>query len=183
MILARSAMAAALALLAGCASITPMEATAIRADRLALTEPTVVLACPARLVEVIDDRPQGESAGMYGKFDLRFEDAARLLREQLVQAGLAATPTAEGLAVTVRLKRLYMSQTNQVNTPVMVLDVTVDRHPAFVIRPKATTINWAGSEKELHAELQRGLAFANRDLVQALNRLCPSKQPRAATAH
>ena len=171
-----------MALLAGCASITPMQETPIQADQLALKEHATALACPAHLVDVVDERPLGESAGMYGRFDLRFEDATRLLREHLVQSGLAVAPAAEGLAVTVRLKRLYMSQTNLVNTPVVVLDVSVDQHPTFVIRPKATTINWAGSQKELHAELQRGLAFANRDLVQALNRLCPSKERRATTA-
>ncbi len=163
------ALAAALAA-SGCVSMT--ETTALQPTRLTVQGVATPLRCPVTLVEVVDARPAGESAGMFGNRELRFEGAATLVRDQLLASGLAEQKRAGALDAVVRLKRLYMSQQHGINTPVVVLEVAVDGTTPFLVRPRAPSVNWWGSEEELYEDLGAAVALANRDVVAGLNSRC-----------
>lgn len=163
-------MAAMTLALSGCVSVT--EKTTLQPQRLVVEGAATLLRCPATLVDVKDARPAGESAGMFGNRELRFEGAAALVKGQLLASGLTETKRAGAMDVVVRLKRLYMSQQHGINTPVVVLEVVVDRTTPFLVRPRAPSVNWWGSEEELYEDLGGAVALANRDVITGLNARC-----------
>ena len=168
----RAALALAIAFaVSGCVSVT--EKTSLQPQRLKVAQgAATLLRCPATLVEVQDARPAGESAGMFGNRELRFEGATALVRDQLLASGLVETKQAGAMDVVVRLKRLYMSQQHGINTPVVVLEVEVDRTAPVLIRPRAPSVNWWGSEEELYQDLGVAVTLANRDVIAGLNTRC-----------
>ena len=158
------------ALSAGC--VTQIERTPLQAQRLAAA-PRVSLACSVTLVDVVDARPGGESAGVYNGRALQFARAPDLVREHLVAAGVGTGAAADGMRLTVQLKRLYMAQQHAVNTPVVVLQAQLGDTPPFLVRPQVPSVNWWGSEAELYDDLGAAVARANTQLVQGVNQRCP----------
>lgn len=157
--------------LAGCVTLT--EQTPLQGARLSRATPQVALRCAATLVDVVDARPAGEAAGQFNHRQLHFEGATALIREQMAAAGLSArTPTASDARVVLRLKRLYMAQQHTINTPVVVLEVAIDDDAPFLVRPRAESVNWWGSEDELYEDLGEALALANADVIRAVNARC-----------
>lgn len=155
----------------GCVSV--IEKTTLQPQRLTAVQGAATpLRCPATLVEVEDARPAGESAGMFGNRELRFEGAATLIKDQLLASGLTEAKRVGAMDVLVRLKRLYMSQQHGINTPVVVLEVTVDRTAPVLIRPRAPSVNWWGSEQELYDDLGAAVTLANREVIAGLNTRC-----------
>ncbi|MFT3668774.1 MAG: hypothetical protein QM795_09395 [Pseudoxanthomonas sp.] len=149
------------------------EKTALQAQRLVAAQgAATLLRCPATLMEVTDARPAGESAGMFGNRELRFEGAAPLIKDQLLASGLTEGKRSGAMEVVVRLKRLYMSQQHGINTPVVVLEVTVDQTPPVLIRPRTPSVNWWGSEEELYEDLGAAVTWANREVIAGLNARC-----------
>ena len=160
----------------GC--VTQIERTPLHAQRLVANAPRMELKCAVALVDVVDARPSGESAGVYNGRALQFGRAADLIREQLVAAGAATTKDAGGLPLTVHLKRLYMAQQHAVNTPVVVLQAQLGDMPPFLIRPQVPSVNWWGSEAELYDDLGAAVTQANRQLVGGVNQRCGASGQR-----
>lgn len=156
----------------GC--VTQIERTPLQAQRLAADAPRLTLRCAVTLVDVIDARPGGESAGVFAGRALHFEDAPDLIRRQLQAAGAATATDAGGLPLTVHLKRLYMAQQHAVNTPIVVLQAQLGDTPPFLVRPQAPSVNWWGSEAELYGDLGAAVTRANRQLVDGVNQRCHS---------
>ena len=166
------ALAALVALAAsGCVVVT--EKTVLQPQRLSAAQGAATpLRCPATLVEVTDARPAGESAGSFGNRELRFEGAATLVKDQLLASGLTEAKRAGAMEVVVRLKRLYMSQQHGINTPAVVLEVVVDQTAPVLVRPRAPSVNWWGSEEELYEDLGTAVTLANREVIAGLNTRC-----------
>ena len=163
-------------LLAGCSS----KVVRVEMDSARLAAPApqarraVRLACPYRLLDVVDARPgEGESGGL-GRHAFRFSDAAATVRGQLIAAGLAdaSVDGGDAPAVSVRIVQLYLAQNQITKIPVAVYQVGVAGAPQFVIRSQKATMNWNGSQDEAYAAYARVLGDVNQQLVQALNARC-----------
>ncbi len=133
------------------------------------------LACPYGLRDVVDARTAGERAGGIGYKMFRFDDAPKLVREQLASAGFATADTARD-AVTVRILKLYLAQNNVTKVPVVVYDVQVDRQPSFLVRSQLPTMNWANTSDEAYNAYARAFQDANAKLVAKLNAQCASRK-------
>lgn len=181
------AFAATCATLALCACNTAAHPVAVRADRLEAVAPATAknrkpqqLSCPYRLTGVSDARPSGNRTGGLGRHRLELEDAAALVREQLLKTGLAAAdaPALPGMReVEVQIKQLYLSNNNQVTkVPVVVYLVRAGAQAPFVIRAQTASMNWNSTENEALEALSAALSEANAQLLAALEKDCASAQ-------
>lgn len=174
------AIAAALAL-SGCA--VKVHKVVVRQDRLPAAPPAGKkmpgLACAFQLADVVDARPAGNRAGGLGKHQFLLDDAATLVRTQLIKVGMSA-PDAPAVAgarrVAVQIKQLYLSQNTITKVPVAVYSVQIDGDAPFVIRAQAASMNWNGSEDEAYRSLSDAMGDANLQLVHTLNKHCKANQ-------
>jgi hypothetical protein len=171
-------MAALAATLAGCVSIEDIRIDQVAIDTApvpkvaSVDNPAPKLRCPYRLAAVVDARPDGERAGRYGTHVLVLEDAAGLVRDDLLGVGLAAPDAASGRAVDVRVLRVYLKDNNMTKVPVVVCEARIDSGAPFLVRTQTTTLAWANGKGEGRNALRRALVRASWDLVEALNARC-----------
>lgn len=159
-----AACAAALLLLAGCA--TRLE----RAEIRQLSSPTNRrLACPLRLAQVVDARPSKE-AGLMGGYAYSFTDVTASIREALQALGWSTA--AEARAVTISIQKLYLAASQSNRAGVAVFAVQPEGRPAFTVRGQAAGMNWTGSEASGNDVLIDAVAEARKALVVELNGTC-----------
>jgi hypothetical protein len=161
---------AALSALAGCShEVARLNVTS---DSLVGPEQHASVACPLRLVEVLDQRPDHDTGGL-GWNQLVVEDPPTLVREQLLKSGLLSAEASTGMPVSVRLKQMYLHQDNMTKNPVVVYEATVDGGAPFLVRAQPSIGNWNSSKNETVSAFSRALRLANSQLVSELNRRCP----------
>lgn len=157
---------AATAVLAAC---TP-KVIRVEMDTARVVAPsTLKLACPYRLEQITDARPEGDQAGGLGLRAFHFADAVGVMRRQLGPAGFvddAPTP------VRIRLVQLYLAQSHVTKIPVAVYQMTVGEEAPVVLRSQKASMNWNGTENEAYAAYALAIADVNRQMIQALNLRC-----------
>lgn len=165
----RVCLAAAALTLAGCsAKIVRVD---MDATRLAPVANSVHLACSYRLGALADARPAGSQAGGLSGNAFAFADAATVVRQQLLAAGLQDTGDPAPV-VAVRIMQLYLAQNLTTKVPVAVYEVAVDGRPPFLLRSQKASMNWNGSQNEAYAAYAQVLADVNQQLIQRLNSDC-----------
>ncbi len=165
----RGLFAVALVLLAGC---TP-KVVRVDMDAARLTAaPVPRLACPYRLDQVIDARPEGEQAGGLSLRAFRFADAPGVMRRQLAPAGFVDAGDGSATGVNVRLMQLYLAQNQVTKIPVAVYQVTIGADAPIVLRSQKASMNWNGTENEAYAAYALAIADVNQQMVKALNLRC-----------
>lgn len=135
--------------------------------------PAALAQCPLRLDEVLDQRPGGDSGGLNWN-QIVVEDAPKLVREQLLAAGMLPADSTQGRGVSVRLKQMYLSQNIDTKNPVVVYEAVIAGGAPFLVRAQPTIGNWAGSQAEAMSAFSRALREANAKLIGALNQRCPA---------
>jgi hypothetical protein len=165
------ALAAALAA-AGCTTVPKVNQVDVDESRLDGGRRTPALACPWRLVRVVDARP-ADGSGNLGLQVLHVEDPAGVIARQLLEAGMKPADASDGHDVVVELKQLYMTSMYEVKIPVAVYSATIPGKAPFVVRSEASAITWAGGSKEATYGLARAINHANVRLLTALNERCP----------
>ena len=129
----------------------------------------LALKCAYRIVEVDDQRPDGDLAGAYGWNALKVEDATTLVRKQLISAGLSET---DGRPVTVDLMRIYLHQNLYTSLPIVVYRVRVDGDEPFVIRSQIGSMAWSGDVKNAYQGYSAAMRDANTRMIDQLNLRC-----------
>lgn len=172
----RAAATLAIGLLCGCSTkVVRVDMDSARLAMPAAEQGRKPLACAYWLKEVVDAREgRGESGGL-GANAFNFKDADRVVREQLLGAGLGAEATDQAPGIGVRIVQLYLSQNLTTKIPVAVYQVKVGDEPAFVIRSQKASMNWNGSEDEAYAAYSRALVGVNQQLILRLNSLCRAR--------
>lgn len=171
--LARYFAVVVLAALSACSmKVVRVDMDAARLDAAQTASPrTVPLECAYRLGGIVDARPNGNGAGGLGEYAFQFPDAAGIVRQQLLAAGLQDTGD-QARVVDVRIMQLYLAQNLGTKTPVAVYQVALAGHPPFLLRSQKPTANWNGTQNEAYAAYARVLADVNQQLVGRLNTHC-----------
>lgn len=159
-------------LLTGCAGT--VKTVTINESRLVGEQRVSIMRCPLRLAEVVDARAAGNEAGGLGWNQVVLDDAPRMVRDQLLKAGLLPADAAQGRNVVVRLRHMYMSQNNMTKNPVVVYEVVLDGGEPFIVRAQPTKMNWNSSGNEAISAFSSALHQANDQLLTALNLRCSS---------
>lgn len=133
--------------------------------------PTARLACPHHLGDVVDARPDGGNVGGLSAHLFTFEDAAGVVRRQLLSSGFSESADA-GSSVGVRIVRFYMEGSHYTKIPVVVYEVRVDAQPAFIVRSQKASMNWNGTRNEAYEAYGEAIRDANRQLIGRLNASC-----------
>lgn len=162
-------------LLAGCGGT--IKTVTINESRLVGEQRVSIMRCPLRLTEVVDARGAGNQAGGLGWNQVVLEDAPRMVREQLLKAGLLPADGSQGQDVVVRLKHMYMGQNHMTKNPVVVYEVTLAGGEPFIVRAQPSKMNWNSSGNEALTAFSSALHQANDQLLLALNARC-SPVPR-----
>lgn len=163
-----------LASLAGCS--TKVVRVDMDAARLASagTPAHYLVQCDYQLGKVVDERANGAEVGGLSGNAFQFADAAGVVRQQLLSAGLLDDPSMHGPHVDVHIVQLYLTQNLESKVPVAVYRVTVGNEPAFVLRSQKSSLNWNGTQNEAYAAYRRVLDDVNLQLVAQLNQRCRS---------
>ena len=128
------------------------------------------VACAYQQGEVVDARPSTGHAGGLSRHLFLVNDATRIVRDRMAAAGIAAE--GGGGVVDVRLLHMYMAQNHATKIPMLVLDVSVDREPSFMLRSQRPSANWNGSEDEAYRAYAWVFDDAMSQLVARLNARC-----------
>ena len=164
-----------LASLAGCSTkVTRVDMDSARLAPVGahLVEP--LLSCDYRLGEVVDDRADGSNAGGLSANAFRLVDAAGVVRQQLLRAGLVEGASVQAPVVHVHIVQLYLTQNVDSKVPVAVYRVAIGDEPAIVLRSQKASINWNGTQNEAYGAYGRVLNDVNLQLVAQLNQRCHS---------
>lgn len=166
------------ALLSACAGLLLLCGCAGKVHRVALDparlvgQPQAKLMCPYRVGEVVDARPSQGRAGGLSEHLFLVEDAAALMRDRLVAAGLSGDAGAGGTQVDARLLHLYMAQNLSTKVPVVVLQVKAGQDAPLVLRSQKASMNWNGSEDEAYKGFSQIFDDLMAQLVGKLNARC-----------
>lgn len=162
----RALLSASIFALAGC---TPNIKTVNVDSAKIQARVDLALKCTYRIVEVDDQRPDGDLAGAYGWNALKVEDATTLVRRQLISAGFSET---DGRPVTVDLMRIYLHQNLYTSLPIVVYRVRVEGGEPFVIRSQVGSMAWSGDVKNAYQGYSAAMRDANTRLIDQLNLRC-----------
>jgi len=165
--------AASVAALCSACSSVPLERVALAPLESRGARPA--LACGYRLLAVIDRRATGEAAGSLGANAYSVEDAAGLVHRRLQADGFREDATLP--ALSVELRQLYITGNLSSKVPVAVYRVSVDADPPRVLRSRATSMNWNGTEAESRRAIGRALDDVDAQLLHALNARCRQHAP------
>lgn len=159
--------AAIAALLSGCATPRVHHVTMDTSHLVGAAQSKV--ACGYRIAGIVDDRPAGDRAGGLGRHMFMLEDAAAIVRSQLLAAGLSET---DGVPVQLRVLKIYLSQNAVTKIPVVVYKVAIGDRPPALVRSQRSTMNWNGTENEAYAAYAMAMQDATTQVVRQLNRAC-----------
>lgn len=162
----------ALALLSACSST--VNKVDVDAGRLVADRPIGTLGCAYRLTELNDARPSGERAGGLGMHMMQLTDPKQLIRSEFSKAGMLPPEAAEGRAVIINVKQVYLSQNLSTKIPVVVYEVRVQGNEPFIVRGQPASMNWNGTENEAYGALAKAFQVANSLVVSGLNGRCGS---------
>ena len=158
------------ALLSACSST--VNKVDVDAGRLVAGKPIGSLSCAYRLAELNDARPSGDRAGGLGVNMMLLSDPKQLIRNEFTKAGMLSPEVAEGRAVTINVKQVYLSQNLTTKIPVVVYEVRVHGQEPFIVRGQPASMNWNGTENEAYGALAKAFQVANSQVVSGLNERC-----------
>jgi len=156
-------------LLAACSS-TPLERTTLEPAQLESRGARPALACGYRLLAVVDQRAAGEAAGSLGARAYSVEDAAGLVRRRLQANGFRDDASLPALSVDLR--QLYIAGNLSSKVPVAVYRVSIDQDTPRILRSRAASMNWNGTEAESQRAIGRALDDVDAQLLHVLNARC-----------